>query len=59
MPPRIIRLADDVVRNVVGVQFVEEFFGALKISAAVNVNHDFRTRIVPAPGINAIYARIN
>src|SRR5262249_35256861 len=53
LPPGIIRLADDIVRNPVRVYLVEECLGRFYIAATVDVNHDEWTRIIAATSFNA------
>src|SRR6266700_1937452 len=58
VPPGIIGLADDVVRNVVGIQSVKKELRPLDVSAAINMNHDFGPRTVSPSSIDSIDPRI-
>ncbi len=53
MPPRVIRLADHVVFDVVRLEPVKELLGAAPVAAAVDMNHNPRSRAVTPAGFNA------
>src|SRR5208282_1849039 len=46
MPPGIVGLADDVILDMVGIEFVEEILGLDLVAALIDVDHDLRRQCI-------------